>query len=128
MENEKRNLEHQLSSARSSCAIRSKSYERGGGGYQEKSSSYNMEQLEQENRELRAKVRRLECQLLDKEAEVVRLKSQMAAAHASSHAYADRSTEVERHRAAQLQAEKLLEAREHSHRQQVLRLETQVRG
>lgn len=38
----------------------------------------------------------------------------------------DRSGELERYRAGQLQAERLLEAREQSHRQQVLRLENQV--
>lgn len=35
-------------------------------------------------------------------------------------------TEIERTRAAQLQAERLLEAKEQSHRQQVSRLENQV--
>ena len=39
----------------------------------------------------------------------------------------DRSGTIERIRAAQLQAERLLEAKELSHRQQVSRLENQVR-
>lgn len=36
------------------------------------------------------------------------------------------SSDVERYKSAQLQTERLLEAREQSHRQQVLRLENQV--
>lgn len=39
----------------------------------------------------------------------------------------DRSGELEKYRAGQLQAERLLEAREQSHRQQVQRLESQVK-
>ena len=66
-------------------------------------------------------VRRLEAQLMDKEAEITRLRSQL-----SSDMKPDRTAEIERLRAAQLQAERLLEAREQSHRQQVLRLENQV--
>lgn len=46
--------------------------------------------------------------------------------HQCSDAKTDRTGEIERVRAAQLQAERLLEAREQSHRQQVLRLENQV--
>lgn len=46
--------------------------------------------------------------------------------HVCSEIKTDRSGEIERVRAAQLQAERLLEAREQSHRQQVLRLENQV--
>jgi rootletin len=129
LENEKRSLERQLSSARSS-GMRSKSYER-----QEKAhaellgSGYGPEQLEQENRELRLKMRRLECQLAEREAEVARLKSQVAHSHSASvlDLARERGSEVERYRAAQLQAEKLLEAREQSHRQQVVRLDGQVR-
>lgn len=67
------------------------------------------------------KLRRLEAQLVDKEAEITRLRSQL-----SSDMKPDRTAEIERLRAAQLQAERLLEAREQSHRQQVLRLENQV--
>lgn len=66
-------------------------------------------------------LRRLEAQLVDKEAEIIRLRSQL-----SSDMKPDRTAEIERLRAAQLQAERLLEAREQSHRQQVLRLENQV--
>ena len=61
-------------------------------------------------------------QLAEKEAELARLRS-----HVCSDVKTDRSGEIERVRAAQLQAERLLEAREQSHRQQVLRLENQVR-
>jgi rootletin len=93
---------------------RSKSYER-----PEKESS--SDGLEQENRDLRMQLRRLEAQLMDKEAEITRLRSQL-----SSDMKPDRTAEIERLRAAQLQAERLLEAREQSHRQQVLRLENQV--
>jgi len=93
---------------------RSKSYER-----PEKESS--SDSTEQENRELRRQVHRLEAQLVDKEAEITRLRSQL-----SSDMKPDRTAEIERLRAAQLQAERLLEAREQSHRQQVLRLENQV--
>lgn len=38
----------------------------------------------------------------------------------------ERSGDIERYRSAHLQAERLLDAREQSHRQQVLRLENQV--
>lgn len=37
-------------------------------------------------------------------------------------------TDLERYRAGQLQAERMLEAREQSHRQQIHRLENQVRA
>lgn len=58
---------------------------------------------------------------MEKEAELSRLRS-----HVCSDMKTDRSGEIERVRAAQLQAERLLEAREQSHRQQVLRLENQI--
>jgi rootletin len=111
LEAEKHNLERTYAKT---AAGRSKSYER-----PEKESSSDV--LEQENRELRMRVLRLETQLVDKEAEITRLRSQL-----SSDLKPDRSAEIERLRAAQLQAERLLEAREQSHRQQVLRLENQV--
>lgn len=117
LESEKRSLERKIQSSRS------KSYER-----PEKSigdirecgaSSSNI--LEQENRELKLKIRRLEALLAEKEAELARIK---ASEHSRS--TLDRSSEIERYRAGQLQAEKLLEAREQSHRQQVQRLESQI--
>lgn len=111
MEAEKRNLERTYAKT---AVGRSKSYER-----PEKESS--SDGLEQENRDLRVQMRRLEAQLVDKEAEITRLRSQLA-----SDMKPDRTAEIERLRAAQLQAERLLEAREQSHRQQVLRLENQV--
>jgi hypothetical protein len=111
LEAEKQNLERTYAKT---AVGHSKSYER-----PEKESSSDV--LEQENRELRMRVLRLEAQLVEKEAEITRLRS-----HFSSDLKPDRSTEIERLRAAQLQAERLLEAREQSHRQQVLRLENQV--
>lgn len=59
-------------------------------------------------------------QLAEKESELTRLRSHKC------DSVTDRSGDLERSRAAQLQAERLLEAREQSHRQQVLRLENQV--
>lgn len=59
--------------------------------------------------------------MADKEAELARLRTQRPSLDAKF----DRA-EIERYRAAQLQAERLLEAREQSHRQQVSRLESQV--
>ena len=114
MEAEKRNLERTYAKT---ATGRSKSYERP----EKMESSTTSDHLEQENRELRMKVRRLETQLAEKEAEITRIRSQL-----SSDFKPDRTAEIERLRAAQLQAERLLEAREQSHRQQVLRLENQV--
>lgn len=74
-----------------------------------------MAALEQEVRELRLKVRRLETQLAEKEAELARRRGT-----------SDRVADSERLRASQQQSERLLEAREQSHRQQVLRLENQA--
>lgn len=60
--------------------------------------------------------------LAEKEAELARLKSQKGI-----DILTERPGDVERTRASvQLQSERLLEAREQSHRQQVLRLENQV--
>ena len=75
--------------------------------------------IEQENRELRAKVRKLENQLMEKEAELARLKAKLMDNPKFT-------GDVERYRSAQQQAERLLEAREQSHRQQILRLENQI--
>lgn len=77
--------------------------------------------LEIENRELRHKMSQLQTELTEKENELARLRSQRPGMEAKF----DRA-EIERYRAAQLQAERLLEAREQSHRQQINRLEHQV--
>jgi rootletin len=111
LEAEKHNLERTYSMT---VVGHGKSYERP----EKEMSSHG---LEQENRNLHMQVRRLEAQLMDKEAEISRLRSQL-----STDMKPDRTAEMERLRAAQLQAERLLEAREQSHRQQVLRLEHQV--
>ncbi|XP_024946085.1 rootletin isoform X3 [Cephus cinctus] len=126
LEADKRNLERQLSSVRPG-SIRSKSYERPEKAHAElMGSNINIDNLEQENRELRLKIRRLETQLAEKEAELIRAKSTHSHSHSTLDLSRDRTGEIERLRAAQLQAEKLLEAREQSHRQQVLRLENQI--
>ncbi|XP_043519039.1 rootletin isoform X2 [Frieseomelitta varia] len=123
LEADKRNLERQLSLLKSTN--RSKSYERYEKAHAELlGTSFDIEHYEQENRELRLRVRRLETQLAEKEAELIRMKSSYS--HSIFDFSRDRTGEVERLRAAQLQAEKLLEAREQSHRQQVLRLENQI--
>lgn len=75
--------------------------------------------IDQENRDLRLKVRKLENQLIEKEAELTRLKTKIMDNPKSA-------GDVERYRSAQQQAERLLEAREQSHRQQIIRLENQI--
>lgn len=90
-----------------------------------KSSNKREVLLEQENLELRSKIRILESELTEKEAELIRLRSQLSSRPSESSF--EKSSDYEHLRAAQLQAERLLEAREQSHRQQVLRLENQVR-
>lgn len=126
LEADKRNLERQLASSKTG-SIRSKSYERPEKAHIELlGTSYSLENLEHENRELRLKIRKLETQLAEKEAELIRAKSTYIHSSSLLDTSRDRSGELERIRAAQLQAEKLLEAREQSHRQQVSRLENQV--
>ncbi|KAF7402943.1 hypothetical protein HZH66_005210 [Vespula vulgaris] len=126
LETEKRTLENQVSTLKS-VGTRSKSYERPEKAHIELlGSSYSFDNLEQENRELRLKIRRLETQLAEKEAELIRAKSIYTHSHSILESSRDRTGEIERLRAAQLQAEKLLEAREQSHRQQVIRLENQI--
>ncbi|XP_017465637.1 PREDICTED: rootletin isoform X1 [Rhagoletis zephyria] len=78
--------------------------------------------IEQEARDLRLKVRRLETLLAEKESELARLKARL---HDSAKC-ADGGIDAERYRNAQMHAEKLLDAREQSHRQQVMRLENQI--
>lgn len=117
MEAENRSLERQASKVTS--LGRSKSYERPE-KYEIETVSTD-EHLEQENKDLRVKISRLETQLAETEAELNRLRNQRPSLDSKY----DRS-EIERYRAAQLQAERLLEAREQSYRQQVTRLENQV--
>lgn len=103
--------------------IRSKSFERPEKFERDSlSTDLDSSRYEQENRELRLKIAQLEAELTDKEAELNRLRSQRTGTFDLKF---DKS-EIERYRAAQLQAERLLEAREQSHRQQVARLENQV--
>lgn len=77
-------------------------------------------QIENENRDLRMKVRRLETMLAEKEAELARAKAKYSESPKCS------SNDADRYRQAQLQAERLLDARETSHKQQILRLENQI--
>lgn len=77
--------------------------------------------LDRENRELRMKIRRLETLLAEKDAELARAKAKLLEMPKGL------PGDAERYRTAQIQAERLLDAREQSHRQQVLRLENQVR-
>jgi len=77
--------------------------------------------IEQETRDLRLKVRRLETLLAEKESELARCKARM-----NDSAKCTDGLDGDRYRSAQMHAEKLLDAREQSHRQQVLRLENQV--
>lgn len=130
METEKRNLERTVaksqSQSQSQSINRSKSYERPEKYELETLSSTERDtsRLEQENRDLKMKIARLENELTERESELARLKSQRPIPSALDSKF-DRA-EIERYRAAQLQAERLLEAREQSHRQQVTRLENQV--
>ncbi|XP_061383860.1 rootletin [Danaus plexippus] len=77
--------------------------------------------LELENRELKMKIRRLEKELADKESEL---------SMARNRYYSDLSSnnvqDADQYRQAAIQAERLLEAREASHRQQIMRLENQL--
>ena len=77
-------------------------------------------QIENECRDLRMKVRRLETLLAEKEAELARVKAKFSESPKCS------TNDAERYRHAQLQAERLLDARENSHKQQILRLENQI--
>ncbi|KAL5282684.1 CROCC family protein [Megaselia abdita] len=75
--------------------------------------------IEEENRNLRMKVRRMETLLAEKEAELARAKSRLLESTNSS-------SDSNKYRRASLHAEKVLDAREEAHRQQVLRLENQI--
>ncbi|XP_050535942.1 rootletin isoform X2 [Daktulosphaira vitifoliae] len=112
LESEKRSLEKKALS-------RSKSFERvdHDGKYVHGSPFYV------EHRELKTKCEDLEKKLYEKEQELKNMKI-------SSIDYCStipvKYTDLERYRAGQLQAERMLEAREQSHRQQIHRLENQV--
>ncbi|XP_058812044.1 rootletin isoform X2 [Topomyia yanbarensis] len=81
-------------------------------------------QIEQESRELRMKVRRLETLLAEKEAELARARAKSLESPIKTGGCG--TGDIERYRSAQIQAERLLDAREQSHRQQTLRLENQI--
>lgn len=73
---------------------------------------------EHEIRELKMKIRHLENQLTESKTEYARRSHQSSAL--------DQTAEMERLRSAQQQAERMLDNREQSHRQQVMKLENQV--
>ncbi|XP_050349623.1 rootletin [Nymphalis io] len=79
--------------------------------------------LELENRELKMKIRRLEKELSDKESELAMARNRYFTDKPSS---GNNRQDIEQYRQAALQAERLLEAREASHRQQIIRLEHQL--
>ncbi|XP_013174159.1 PREDICTED: rootletin [Papilio xuthus] len=89
-----------------------------------KSFSAELSLLELENRELRMKIRRLEKELSDKEAELSVARNRYISELSTSGG--SRRDDVEQYRQAALQAERLLEAREASHRQHIARLEAQA--
>ncbi|KAL0881925.1 hypothetical protein ABMA27_001684 [Loxostege sticticalis] len=80
--------------------------------------------LELENRELKMKIRRLEKELADKESELNLARSRYITDLSSCSP--SRRQDVEHYRQAALQAERMMEAREASHRQQMARLENQA--
>ncbi|CAH2085232.1 unnamed protein product [Euphydryas editha] len=84
------------------------------------SSEFNL--LELENRELKMKIRRLEKELADKESELAMARNR----YFSDKSCGGNRQDIEQYRQAALQAERLLEAREASHRQQIMRLENQL--
>lgn len=76
--------------------------------------------LKQENHELKLKVCRLETQLSEKEAELIRLRSKLIDSSKCS------IDGIGKHRAAQIKTERLSDIREQSYRQQIDQLENQV--
>ncbi|XP_026814438.1 rootletin isoform X2 [Rhopalosiphum maidis] len=112
LESEKRSLEKKALS-------RSKSFERV--DYEGKYSHGG--RFTEENRDLKSRCDELERKLYEKEVELKNLK--MSSSDYSSNIPV-KHTDLERYRAGQLQAERMLEAREQSHRQQIHRLENQV--
>ncbi|VEN46754.1 unnamed protein product [Callosobruchus maculatus] len=120
LESENSRLERLASKGVSPPSLRTKSYEHAE-KYELDSTISELQKCQQEIKELRMKIMQLENVIADKDAELAKLRLQRPGLDITF----DRS-EVERYRAAQLQAERLLEAREQSHRQQVARLENQV--
>lgn len=80
--------------------------------------------LELENRELRMKIRRLEKELADKESELALVRTRFLSEVPCGSP--SRRDDAERYRQAALHAERMLEARETSYRQQIMRLEAQA--
>lgn len=80
-------------------------------------------QIEQESRELRMKLRRLETLLAEKEAELARAKTKIID---SIKTMPGDSTTDSRYRSVQAQSDRMLDSREQTHRQQTLRLENQI--
>lgn len=77
--------------------------------------------MKQENQDLKIKIRRLETLLAEKESEIARLRTKLIDPSVKCP-----KDDTEKYRLAQLQSERLLDAREQHHRQQVLQLENQV--
>lgn len=77
--------------------------------------------VKQENQDLKLKIRRLETLLAEKETELARLKTKLLETSLKCPA-----EDVDRIRAAQVQSERFLDAREQHHKQQVAQLENQV--
>ncbi|EDW81196.1 uncharacterized protein Dwil_GK11156 [Drosophila willistoni] len=96
-------------------------YDTGGNGGASYNCGLDHSVLEQETRDLRLKVRRLETMLAEKESELARCKARM-----NDSAKCLDGMDTDRYRSAHLHAEKLLDAREKSHKQQVMLLENQI--
>lgn len=76
--------------------------------------------LKQENHDLKIRIRRLETQIAEKDAELTRLRTKILDTTKCP------TDDIEKHRAAQLKSERLLDIREQHHRQQITQLENQV--
>ncbi|KAJ2947625.1 hypothetical protein O0L34_g17426 [Tuta absoluta] len=87
-----------------------------------KNFSTELSLIELENRELKMKIRRLEKELADKESELSIARTRFLNDLSTAGGRGD----SDHYRQAALQAERLLEAREASHRQQLMRLEHQA--
>lgn len=76
--------------------------------------------LRQENHDLKIKIRRLETQIAEKDAELQRLRTKLFDGTKCP------TEDIEKYRAAQRKSERLLDIREQHHRQQITQLENQV--
>lgn len=85
--------------------------------------NYNFETslIKQENHSLKLKIRQLETHLAAKESELARLRAKLI-----ENLQVGPSEDSEKYRAVQAKSERLLDAREQHHRQQVLQLENQA--